>query len=370
MKKILVVILAIVMVFAFAACSSGGDEPEASGGDVVKVGFIYIGTTNDGGYTQAQHEGTMALEAAMEGQVECLIVEEVAEDKKAVTDAAVNLIDQGCSVIIGTSYGFQDALIEMATSGDYADISFLHFSGNELADNYGNYFGAMEEPRYLSGVIAGKMTTTNKLGYVAAHPYTEVNIGINAFTLGAQSVNPNVEVDVIYIGSWYDPANEKLAAERLLEQGCDVITQHADTTGPQIAAVDAGAWTIGYNLDNSSNPELASAYLTAPIWHHEVFLVPTIQSIIDGTWVPEAYYGTMADGYISLAPLTDNVSEEAKAEVDKVQDTIIKGEKKVFTGPIYDNSGTLKVAEGESLDHDGIWSIDYLVQGVKASNIN
>ena len=130
--------------------------------------------------------------------------------------------------------------------------------------NFGNYFGAMEEPRYLSGMIAGLMTKSNKLGYVAAYPYTEVKIGINAFALGAQSVNPNATVSVVYINSWNDPANEKAAAESLLAQGCDIITQHCDSAGPQLAAQDAKAFAVGYNLDNSK--VAPNSFLTAPIW--------------------------------------------------------------------------------------------------------
>jgi len=225
----------------------------------------------------------------------------------------------------------------------------------------------MEEPRYLSGIIAGMQTTSNKLGYVAAYPYTEVKIGINAFALGAQSVNPDATVSVVYINSWYDPAMEKQAAEALLAQGCDVITQHADTPGPQLAAADAGAFAIGYNLDNSGLEGLENAFLTAPVWHHENFLIPTVRAILDGNWAPESYYGTMAEGYISLAPLTKNVTAEARAQVGEVQAKIEAGTFPIFTGPIYDNQGNEVVAAGVSLDRAGIWEIEYQVKGVTAS---
>jgi basic membrane protein A len=153
----------------------------------------------------------------------------------------------------------------------------------------------------------------------------------------------------------------------LLAQGCDVITQHADTTGPQLAAAGEGKLTIGYNLDNSAVEGLEDAFLTAPIWNHEVFLIPTIQSIIDGTWSPESYYGTMADEYVDLAPLTKNVSAEAKAKVDEVMAKIKAGEFPIFVGPINDNAGNVKVPEGQTLDRAGIWETDYLVEGVTAS---
>ncbi|MDR1796736.1 MAG: BMP family ABC transporter substrate-binding protein [Clostridiales Family XIII bacterium] len=388
MKRVLILLLVALMVFTLAACGGGSsgaadtgsatadaDNPAGASGaseepaaTPVKVGFIYIGAIDDGGYTQAQHAGTEALKEALGDKVETAYLEGIDDtNTQAAQDAAKQLIDQGCSVIIGTSFGFGEGLFELAESGDYDDIIFLHFSGSNINDtNFGNYFGAMEEPRYLTGIIAGMQTETNKIGYVAAYPYTEVKIGINALALGAQSVNPDATVQVVYINSWYDPAAEKAAAEALLAQGCDVIAQHADTPGPQIAAASAGKLCIGYNLDNSGLEGLEDAFLTAPTWHHDVFLVPTIQAIIDGTWTPESYYGSLADGYVDLAPLTANVTEEAKAKVAEVRAQFEAGEP-VFVGPIEDNAGNVVVAEGESLDRAGIWSMEYLVKGVTAS---
>ncbi|MDR1412591.1 MAG: BMP family ABC transporter substrate-binding protein [Actinomycetes bacterium] len=373
MKKVLLVLALVALALALVACGGGGDKPATGGepagdaatGEPLTVGFIYIGTVSDGGYTQAQHAGTVAMEEYFGGKVKAIWKEEVDDtNKQAATDAAIQMIDQGAKVIIGTSYGFMDALDELANNPDYAEIDFLHFSGNKMNEtNFGNYFGAMEEPRYLSGIVAGSMTKTNKLGYVAAFPYTEVQIGINAFTLGAQSVNPDVEVKVVYINSWYDPANEKAAAEALLDQDCDVITQHADTTGPQLAAAAAGKYCIGYNLDNSGIADLEKAFLTAPVWHHEVYLIPTVQAILDGSWTPESYYGTMADGYIGLAPLTANVPDDITAKVTEVQQQIEAGTKPIFVGPIKDNAGKERVPEGTTLDRSGIWAIDYLVAG-------
>jgi basic membrane protein A len=377
MKKILASLLVVAMVFAMAACGGGGTSSGSTGGAAsggsndgpVKVGFIYIGSVNDEGYTEAQHNGTVAVQDYFGGDVECIWLENIDDtNAQATQDAARQLIDQGATVIIGTSFGFGEPLFELANSGTYPDVKFLHFSGSNLNEtNFGNYFGAMEEPRYLSGVIAGLQTKSNKLGYVAAFPYTEVKIGINAFTLGAQSVNPDAKVIVLYTDSWYDPKLEKEYAEALLDQGCDVITQHADTAGPQLAAANAGALTIGYNLDNSGTEGLEDAFLTAPIWHHEVYLIPAIQAIIDGTWTPEAYYGTMADGYIDLAPLTKNVMDDSKAKVEEITAKIKAGDFPIFVGPIKDNAGNEVVPAGTALDHDGIWQIEYLVEGVTAT---
>ena len=373
MKKFLSILLILVFVlcmsFSFTACGGGDTDTDEETGDVYTVGFVYIGTTQDGGFTQAQHAGTLAMEEHFDGAVKAIWEEEIDDtNKQAAMDAAVRMIDQGASCIVGCSFGFMDALEELANDPNYEHINFLHFSGYKMNEtNFGNYFGATEEPRYLTGVIAGMQTESNKLGYVAAFPYTEVQIGINSFTLGAQSVNPDVEVNVVYINSWYDPAKEKAAAEALLDQGCDIITQHADTPGPQQAAAAAGKLCIGYNMDNSGLEGLEDSFLTAAVWHHEVFLIPTIEAMIDGSWVPESYYGTMADGYMSLSPLTKNVTDEAKAKVDEIQQKIMAGEFPIFQGPISDNQGNEVVKDGETLDREGIWETDYLVKGVSAT---
>ena len=368
LSVLLILALALGLSIGLSAC--GGSDDDSAKSDAYKVGFIYIGTTEDGGFTQAQHAGTEAMLDHFNGKVEADWVEEVDDtNKQAAIDAAVQLIDGGAQCVVGCSYGFIDALDELANDPDYAHINFLHFSGDKMNDtNFGNYFGATEEPRYLTGLIAGMQTESNKLGYVAAFPYTEVQIGINAFTLGAQSVNPDVEVKVVYINSWYDPAKEKAAAEALLDQGCDVITQHADTPGPQQAAAAAGKLCIGYNMDNSKLEGLEDSFLTAPTWNHEVFLIPTIQAMMDDEWTPESYYGTMADGYMALAPLTKNVTDDAKAKVKEVQEKIVNGEFPIFVGPISDNKGNIVVKEGETLDRAGIWKTDYLVKGVTATD--
>ncbi|MDR3072960.1 MAG: BMP family ABC transporter substrate-binding protein [Clostridiales Family XIII bacterium] len=368
-KRVLVLLLAFAMVFAFSACGEKKADTDDKD-EVLKIGFIYIGSINDKGYTETQHNGTVALQEHFADEVECLWEENIEESTQAVQDSATRLIDNGCTVIVGTSYGFGTPLFEMANSGDYDDVTFLHFSGSDINDtNFGNYFGAMEEPRFLSGVIAGLQTTSNKLGYVAAFDNMEVNIGINAFTLGARSVNPDAQVIVTYTKSWYDPSGEKSAAEALLAQGCDVITQHADTSGPQLAAADAKKFAIGYNLDNSGLEGLEDAYLTAPVWHHDAYLISVVETIKDGTWKPESYYGTMADGYISLAPLTKNVTDEAKAKVEALEKEIKDGTLKIFVGPIKDNQGNVMVEEGETLDRAGIWEVNgVLVEGATATN--
>jgi len=367
MKKFLALFLVLALVMSSLVGCGGGaaeEEPAADGEPELTVGFIYIGPATDGGFSEAQDRGRQAMVDYFGGKVATLTAENISEEKQAVESAAVTMIDQGANVIIGTSYGYMDTLGTLATQ--YPDVKFIHFSGNKMNDtNFGNYFGAMEEPRYLAGIVAGMMTKTNKIGYVAAFDYTELLIGINAFTLGVKSVNQDAEVKVVYTNAWVDAANEKAAAEALLAQGCDVLEQHCDTTGPQIAAEKAGAYAIGYNMD--SRDAAPGAFLTAPIWHHEAFYIKTVQAILDGTWTPESYYGTMADGYVGLAEMSDLVPADVQAKVTEVQAKIEAGEFPIFVGPIKDNEGNVVVPEGTTLDRAGIWSTDYLVEGATSA---
>ena len=370
MKKVMVFAMAIIIILLFASCEEligGGtgstvqivDEP-------VVVGFVYPGPVGDGGYTQTHHDGTLELQKAYGDSVKCIWIENVDEtDSEAVQDAVKELIGQGAEVVIGASPGFGAPMVEMAESGRYNNIVFMYFSGDDQSGgNYSNYYGAIEEPGYLSGIIAGMQTEANKIGYVAAYQNTEAFIGVNAFALGAQSVNPEAAVHVVFTNSRYDPAGEGQAVEALLEQGCDIIAQNVDSMGPQLAAAEAGVFTIGYNRDNAGFEGFEDSYLTAPVWYHGAFLIRAIGDVMDGVWSPEPYYGNMQERYVALAPMTKNVSDEARAVVEDVQAAIMAGYFPVFQGPIYDNQDREVVAEGVSLGRAEIRRMGYLVWGV------
>ena len=376
MKKILITALVVLMVLgAFGCGGNGGGAGESAGGGStggnaeLKVGFILIGSKTDGGFSEAHANGIAAMEAHFAGRVEAVVMEDVDDqNNQDIRTAAENMIDIGCGVIIACSYGYIDVMAEMAE--EYPEIYFLHFSGNlKNYTNFDNYFGAMEEPRYLAGIVAGMMTETNKIGYVAAYNYTEVNIGINAFALGVQSVNPDAVVNVVYINTWLDPEKEKSAAEALLAQGCDVLEQHCDTAGPIIAAEEKGAYAIGYNLDK---PDVApGAYLTAPVWDHGAYYISVIDRILEGVFVPESYYGRMSNGYVDLAPLTGLVPDNVKAKVDEVKNDMLAGGFSPFTGEIYyaDADKGLLCMEGQTLTRGEIWSTSGVVRGVNAAEM-
>lgn len=368
MKKVVAVLLALIMVFSLAAC--GGSEEEKADPNAVKVGCIFIGSINDGGFSECMNVGLE--KAAKENGMVLVKKENVSDsDKQASRDAATNLIDQGCKVIVGCSFGYGEPLKELADSGDYDDVTFLHFSGNlQNKTNMENFFGSMEEARYLSGMAAAATSKTNVLGYVAAYPYTEVQIGINAFTLGAQAVNPDVEVKVVYINTWGDAEIEKAAAEQLISAGCDVLTYHADSTATQLAAKEAGIWTTGWNYNNNV---AGDSYLTAPYWDMSAYFTPTFKAILDGTFKPTgtepfSSYGSMKSGLICLDELGPAVPEDAKKEIAKVQEQMKAGEFKVFSDEIKYNNGKTLCKKGQTLTDKEVWSISGEVEGVTATS--
>lgn len=362
--------LLLVLVLAAAACGSdssdnGSDDAADSGSsseEPLQVAFVYVGPVGDAGWTKRHDDGRLALEEALGDQVETTFVENVPEgaESEAVFD---RLAREGNDLIFGTSFGYMDQMA--AVSEQYPDVVFEHATGYTTTDNLGTYFGAAEEARYLSGMAAGAMTESNTIGYVAAFPIPEVLRGINAFTLGAQRVNPDAEVEVRWTSTWFDPTVEGEAAQSLLDAGADVLAQHQDTPATGEAAEEAGAFWVGYN-DNMEQ-FAPDAWLTGPVWDWGPFYTETAQQVIDGTWESEQYYGNMADGLVTLAPVADSVPQEVRDEIEAVQQEIIDGTFAPFTGPIVDQDGNEVAADGEVIPLEDLLATDYFVQGVIGS---
>lgn len=363
MKRLLLLGLSLVLVLTMFLSGCGSKQtPVPAEKPKVMAGFIYVGPIGDGGYTYAHDQGRLYLEKTL--GIKTIYKESVPETQQDVETTVKNMIDQGCNVIFATSFGYMDPIKKIAT--EYPNVKFMHCSGYEKNDtNFGNYFGAMEEARYLTGIVAGMKTKSDKIGYVAAVPIPEVIRGINAFTLGVQSVNKDATVKVVWTSTWYDPVKEKEAAKVLLDKGCDVIAQHQDTTGPQLAAEEAGKFAIGYNTDSSK--QVPKAFMTAAVWNWGPYYVDQVKKIMDGTWKPESYYGGLKDGIVDIAPLTKLAPEGAQAKVDAAKAKIKDGSLNVFTGPIYDQAGTLKVADGKTATHDEVLNMKWFVKGVEGS---
>lgn len=326
-------------------------------GKDLKVGFIYVSPVGDAGYSFAHDQGRLAVEA-MDG-VTTSFVESVPEGQDAGRVMA-NMARKGYDVIFATSYGYMDAMLKVAE--DFPKIKFLHCSGYKNSVNMANYFGRMYQPRYLTGMVAGAMTKTNTLGYVAAFPIPEVIRGINAFALGARAVNPKAQVRVVWTKTWYDPATEKEAAKSLLDVHCDVIAQHQDSPGPQEAAQEAGVYSIGYNSDMAQFAP--KAHLTAAVWNWGPFYTDMVRQIKDGTWKSQFYWYGLDKGVVDIAPFGPMVPEAVRGVVLAKKEEIASGVDQIFSGPIKDQQGVERVAAGQTMPDADLLGFNWFVQGV------
>lgn len=320
--------------------------------DDIKVGVIHLSDPSEGsGYTYTHDLGIQGMQQNLGLSDEQIVrkINVADSDADATREAIKECIDEGCNIIFATSWGYMETTAEMAE--EYPDIYFSHGTGYlSNGKNFNNYFGRIYQARYLSGIVAGMNTTTNKIGYVAAmgSDNSEVTGGIDAFALGIYSVNPDAQVYVKVTDSWYDPDAEKAAAEQLLDMGCDVITQHCDTSYPQTLAQERGVYGIGYNSDMSK--EAPDACLCSVIWNWSAYYTSAVQSIIDGTWDGSNYYGGMNENLVGITELADFCADGTAEKVKEAKKQILSGEIGVFDGVIMTNEGTTVGEEGKTLD--------------------
>ena len=327
----------------------------------IKTGFIYVGPVGDAGWTYAHDEGRKAMESLpfVEPSTYIESVPEGAESARVIT----GLVRKGHNLIFTTSFGYMDATLDVARR--YKDVVFMHCSGYKTAENVGNYFGRMYEPRYLSGIVAGKMTKANVIGYVAAFPIPEVIRGINAFTLGVQSVNPKAEVRVVWTQTWFDPGIERDAADSLLDVGADVLAMHQDAPATLQAAEARNAFVIGYNSD--MRDFAPNAFLTAPVWNWGPLYSKIAQEVKDGTWKSESIWWGMKEELVQLAPISDRVPADVKALVEEQSAAIKSGALHPFAGPVTDQDGTVQIAAGATPDDGHLLGMSYFVKGVQGT---
>ncbi len=341
-------------------------EPTAApteAGPCLIIGALHGGPINDAGYNQAMHESVMAIQESIPC-VKIIEAENVPEEAGA-TSTMENMIQQGAQMIIATAFNHQYPALEL--SKKYPDVIFEHAGGWEMGPNFANFFGNPPDTWYMMGVAAGLMTESNQLGFVAAFPLGWTLTFINAFELGAQSVNPDAETTVAYTFAWGDAAKEADATNSLINQGADVVTMHVDSPATVISTAESrGVYSIGFQ-------SLAAQQFAPENWISGTGytlgdkLTWLASTVIDGTWEPIFLRCGIEDGCMAMAPYGPKVPQEVKDAVDQARADIAAGNLVVFAGPIVDQDGTVKVADGEELSADAMGSVDWFVEGVNGS---
>ncbi len=353
------------MALAATGLGRAGAQDATPAGDPLRVAFVYIGPVGDLGWTYSHDQGRIAMEEAVPN-VETAYLENVPELQADAERAIRGYAEEGYNVIVATSFGYGPAVLAVAPQ--YPDVQFVHISGYQTAENVSTGFGKIEEPRYVTGFVAGRMAETGSIGYVAAFQIPEVLRGINAFTLGAQAANPDVTVQVVWTNTWYDPQVESAAAQSLIDLGVDVIAQHQDTTGPQQVAEAAGKYSVGYNVDMSE--QAPDAVLTSAVWNWGSYYTMVAEQIIAGEWSSNQYWGSWADGVVDIAPIAAFVPEDVAAEAEAMAEefrTGAMGVTDIFTGPLTQQDGSEGIAEGASMTDEEILNMTWFVQGVEGS---
>ncbi|GGB97185.1 BMP family ABC transporter substrate-binding protein [Pseudoduganella buxea] len=345
-------LFALAASFAFAASAQAADP--------LKVAFVYIGPVGDAGWTYAHEQGRLAMEKALAGKVKSTYVENVpegADSERVIRKLAAD----GNKLIFTTSFGYMNATEKVAKA--FPNVVFEHATGFKTAKNMGVFETRMYEGAYLLGVVAGKMTKSNTLGMVASFPVPEVIRNINAFTLGAQSVNPAVKMKVLWVNSWYDPAKERQAAETLMAQGADVLTQNTDSPATLQAAQEKGKYAFGW--DSDMQRFAPKAHLTASTNHWGDYYTKTAQAVIDGKWKSGEVRGGLQEGMVKMSPLNPVVPADAAKIFEEKKAAITSGKMRPFQGPLKDQSGAIKVPAGSEVALKDLLSMNWYVQGVE-----
>jgi basic membrane protein A len=345
--------VAAAMFATAALAGSHGDGP-------VKVGFIYVGPVGDGGWTYEHNQGRLAVEEHFGDKVETVFQENVpegADAERAMTQMAL----QGADIIFTTSFGYMDPTINVAAK--FPDVKFEHATGYKRADNVSTYSARFYEGRAVEGHIAGKMTKTNKIGYIASFPIPEVIRGINSAYIHAKKVNPDVEFSVIWAYTWFDPAKEADAAKALIENGADVVLQHTDSTAPHAAAQASGDVIVfGQASDMSEYAPFPRVSSIIDNW--APYYIARVQAVMDGSWASVDTWDGIGPGMVGIGEITDAVPADVKAEALALRDSMASGEYHPFTGPLNKQDGSVWLAAGETADDGTLAGMSFYVEGI------
>ncbi len=325
----------------------------------LRVAEILVGTPEDKGWNFEQFRGLQYIKEQLGDKVETFSVENVAEvDAERVMR---DLASQGYDLILSTSFGFMDATVAAAAA--FPETKFVHNSGYKTAKNLSTVFAKMQEVRYLTGLVAGKMTKTNIIGCAASFPLPLVILELNAFALGVQAVNPGAVVKVVWTQTWFDPPKEREAAEALVTAGADVLCKYQDSPTVEQVAEEHGIYSIGFHSDTSF---VGKSVLTSARWHWGPVYERIAESVRDGTFASESYWGGMKDGVVELGPYSPLVPKDVQDLVGKWQQKIVAGWNPM-TGPLSDQAGKLRVKDGVSMTDQDMQAIDWFVKGVEAT---
>lgn len=328
--------------------------------DKVKAGFIYVGPVGDGGWTYEHDQGRKAVEAELGDAVETVYQESVpegADAERAITQMALS----GADIIFTTSFGYMDPTMNVAAK--FPEVKFEHATGFKRADNVSVYSARFYEGRAIQGHIAGKMTKTNKVGYIASFPIPEVIRGINSAYLHAKKVNPDVEFSIVWAYTWFDPAKEADAARALIDNGADVILQHTDSTAPQAAAQEAGnVITFGQASDMAEFGPVPRVSSIIDNW--APYYIDRVKAVMDGTWESTDTWDGISTGMVGIGEISSAVPADVKAEALALKDAIAAGEYHPFTGPINKQDGTPWLAEGETASDGDLLGMNFYIEGL------
>lgn len=325
-----------------------------------KVGFVYVGPIGDGGWTYEHNIGRLAVEEAFGDDVETVFVENVPEGpdaERVMTQMAL----QGADLIFTTSFGYMDPTINVAAK--FPDVKFEHATGYKRSDNVSTYSARFYEGRAVQGHIAGQITESNVIGYIASFPIPEVIRGINSAYLHAKEVNPDVEFKIVWAYTWFDPAKEAEAATVLIEQGADVILQHTDSTAPQAAAQAAGnVATFGQASDMAEFGPYPRVSSIIDDW--SPYYIARTKAVMDGTWESTDTWDGIGAGMVKIGEITDAVPADVKASAEALIAKLADGSYHAFTGPVNKQDGSAWLTEGETADDGTLAGMNFYVEGI------
>lgn len=357
--------LAVAGAVVVALSGGCGNQPKVDPPkEKFKAAWLYTTSPGDGGWTYAHDQGRKAALAAL-SDVELTTVENVsdkADNAEGIKTKLKEMIEAGNKLIFAASFGFGAPMYDL--SATYPDVKFEHCAGvKPTTDNFATYFGRMYQARYLSGILAGRMTTSHKVGYVAAFgTNSQVIRGLNAFTIGVRKADPTATVEVRWTNTWFDVAVESAAAKELLAKGCDVLGQHQDSTATVMAAKEAGAYALGY--DSDMVPYAPDTVLATPVFNWGTYYTERVKAAQAGSWKTQKYWGGLETGVIDLGPYGNKVPQAVKDEIAAAKKDLVDGKLDVFWGPLKKADGTDWLAAGDKLTDDQMLSMTDFVEGV------